>query len=119
MFKRLWAKLKVYIKPFLNWKFLISFGTAWMITNGWAYVLLAVGTILKIKWMIAVSTGYIAFLFLPFTAEKIITIPLAMWLQTIFFKRDEKTARLLEEMKAQAKEDWEKIKGKLKKKGKK
>lgn len=63
------------------------------------------------------AISYQAFLWLPCTPEKLVTIPLAMWFNSLLFK-DEKTQRLLLNMKLQAKEDWSKIKSKFKKKEK-
>ena len=104
--KMLFKKLWVYLKPFLNFKFLICFGIAWIITNGWSYILFALGITLNIKWAITVSSAYIAFLYFPFTAEKLITIPIALGFHHLFFKNDIKTKEQLLELKRQAKEDW-------------
>lgn len=118
--KRLWKYLKpfttrvfVYFKPFTNWKFLISFGLAWMITNGWCYLFIAFGSAFDINWMLIIGTTYAGILYLPFTLEKLITIPLAMWFQRILFKRDEKLKKQFEEMKAQAISDWHLLKYKI------
>jgi len=109
-------RIKTYLKPFLNWRFLISFGVAWVTTNGWCYAFIVVGARYNIKWMTIVGSTYCAFLYLPFTVEKIVTIPLAIFIHTRLFKNDEKTHRQLEEMYSQAKEDWNKVKSKFKKK---
>ena len=69
-----------------------------MITNGWSYVMLALGSLLGIKWMIAVSGAYIAFLYLP-SPEKIVTLAIAMFLLKRLFPNDEKTLGVLREMK--------------------
>ena len=103
-------KLWVYLKPFTNWKFLISYGTAWMITNGWCWLGLLFGNIFSIGWMIGICTGYMAFLWMPFTVEKIVTIPLAIWFQTLFFKHDKKLRKQLEDLKAEAIKDLHYIK---------
>ena len=42
-------------------RFLLCFGIAWLITNGWSYILFGIGTYFQIGWMIAVSTAYLAF----------------------------------------------------------
>jgi hypothetical protein len=83
-------KIWVYLKPFTNWRFLISFGLAWMVTNGWCYVFIVLGSVWKIKWMLVVGMSYASFLYLPFTIEKIITIPLGMFFQRVLFKNDMK-----------------------------
>ena len=83
-----WYCYKDYITPFFNIKFLVSFFTAWMITNGWAYVALALGTRFKINWLSTISGSYQAFLWMPWTPEKLITIPIAIWIHKILFKKD-------------------------------
>lgn len=89
---------------------MISFGAAWCITNGIWYVL-AFAPINLPEWLIWTSRSYIAFLYLPFTPEKLITIPLAIFFQIKLFK-NEKTQQQLNEMYAQAKSDWAKFKKK-------
>lgn len=104
--KLLLKKFLIYIKPFLNLRFLLSFGIAWMITNGWAYIFIIIGTKYKIDWMFNIGFFYQAFLWLPFTPEKLITIPLAIFLHTkILTFKDEKTKKLLDEMYIEAKKD--------------
>jgi len=71
------------IKPYLKPTMLISFGIACMITNGWAYILLAIGTPLMRK----VALSYVAFLWLPISPEKIVTIPLGLFIQKILFNK--------------------------------
>ena len=107
-------KIKIYIKPFLNFKFLVSFGLAWIITNGWSYACLGIAIWLKIGWLKAVASGYIAFLYLPFTFEKLVTIPLAIFFQTRLFPRDSKLHEELLVMKKQSKQDWYDFKFKMK-----
>lgn len=111
------SRLRNYLKPFLSWKFLLCFALAWMITNGWAYVFIIVGTTCDITWMWTVGTSYQAFLWMPFTVEKLVTIPIAMWFNFKLFK-DEKTAEALTNMLNQAKDDWKAIKSKFKRKKK-
>jgi hypothetical protein len=86
-----------------------------MITNGWAYVFIVIGSTCNITWMLTVGTSYQAFLWMPFTPEKLVTIPIAMWFNFKLFK-DEKTDILLKNMLNQAKEDWQKIKSKFRRK---
>lgn len=115
----MWHKLWIYLKPFTNWRFLISFGLAWMITNGWCYLFILFGSVFNIQWMWAVGTGYAAILYLPFTVEKLITIPMAMWFQSKLFKKDEKLRQQFMDMKKEAHKDWEKIKSWFRRKDKK
>ena len=94
--------IKVALEFILNPRFVLCFGIAWMITNGWSYVLLIVGTVLKINWMIAVAGAYIAFLYLP-SPEKIVTFAIAIFLMKRLFPNDEKTLGKLKEMSAKVK----------------
>lgn len=80
-----------YIKPFLSWKFLVSFFLAWFITNGWAYVIIFVGTRYHIKWMTTIGASYQGFLWLPCTPEKLVTIPIAIFFHKLLFPKDFKT----------------------------
>ena len=82
----------------LNPHLILCFGMAWMITNGWAYLGLAVGTALRCEWLTALSSAYLAFLWFPFTAEKIVTIAIAVWLLKKMFPYDEKTLKVLEDL---------------------
>ena len=65
---------------------IICFILAWMVTNGWSYVFIAIGFIFKIEWMSTVGLSYQAFLWLPCTPEKLVTIPLAIWFDKLIFK---------------------------------
>ncbi|MCK9576046.1 MAG: hypothetical protein M0R51_08980 [Clostridia bacterium] len=103
--KRLLAWLWKYFKPFTNWRFLISFGIAWIITNGMWYVIAFVPMNLP-DWVVWIAISYVAFLYMPWTPEKLITIPMAIFIQTQLFKNDKKTKAQLQEMYSQAKSDW-------------
>ena len=89
---------------FANPKLLLCLGIAWMITNGWSYVFLALGTALGIGWMQAVGGAYLGLLWLPFTPEKILTAAIAILLLKLFFPNDTKTLLVLENMFKKAKE---------------
>lgn len=80
-----------------------------MITNGWAYVLLGLGTAFSISWMIAVAGAYLSFLWLPITPEKVITIPIAIGLLRLLFPNDEKTLGILNKAKEKAVEEAKNI----------
>ncbi len=71
---------------------------AWLITNGWSYIMLGVGTYFDIGWMIAVSSAYLAFLWLPISPEKIVTVTIAVALLKLLFPKDEKTLAVLTEL---------------------
>ena len=76
---------------------------AWMITNGWSYVMFGIGTYFGIGWMIAVSSAYLAFLWIPISPEKIVTLAIALALLRFFFPKDEKTLAVLKNMYQKAK----------------
>ena len=76
-----WQLYKHKIKPYLTWTLAPSFLIAWLITNGWSYILIAIGS----GWLRAVAIAYAGILWLPCTPEKLITIPLALWIQKILF----------------------------------
>lgn len=88
---------KTAVQFFLNPRLLLCFGIGWMITNGWSYVLFGLGTWLRKEWMVAVSGAYLAFLWLPFTPEKFITITIAITLLRWLFPQDKKTLGILKQ----------------------
>ena len=96
-------KLKTVVQFILNPRFLLCFGLAWLITNGWSYIVMAIGTIFQITWMIAVSGAYMALLWFPFTPEKLITLIIAMALLRWLFPNDQKTLGILKELYAKTK----------------
>ena len=98
--------IKTAVSFILNPRLLLCFGIGWMITNGWSYVLLGIGTFCEIGWMIAVSSTYLALLWIPFTPEKIITFAIAILLMKWLFPRDEKTLGILRNFHAKAKEQF-------------
>ena len=101
-------RLKNYLRPFLSIKFVVCFVLAWAIVNGWSIAFIIIGALCDIGWMLNVGVAYQAFWYLPFTPEKLITIPMAMWFNYKLFK-DEKNAQLLSNMKNQALYDWRKM----------
>ena len=80
-------KLKLWAKLIVNWRFLVCFGIGWLITNGWSYILLGIGTFTETAWMIAVSTAYLAFLWLPISPEKVVTVAIACFLVRRLFPK--------------------------------
>lgn len=81
----------------LNPRLLLCLFIAWMITNGWSYVLMLIGVLLKINWMKIVAGTYMGLLWIPFTPEKIITVALAILLLRALYPKDEKTLGALRE----------------------
>lgn len=79
----------------LNPRLLLCLFLAWMITNGWSYILFGLGMFLKINWMRMVGGAYMSLLWLPFTPEKLITVLLAIALLRLLYPRDRKTLGVL------------------------
>lgn len=86
---------KTAVQFILNPRLLLCFGIGWMITNGWSYVLLGLGTWLENEWMMGVASAYLAFLWLPVSPEKIITVAIAIGLLRRLFPNDKKTLGIL------------------------
>lgn len=104
---RTWKKtLRRWVQFFLNPRLLLCFGIAWMITNGWCYAFILLGTWLSVGWMLAVGTAWAGVLWLPFTPEKIVTLIIAIFLLRLLFPSDEKTLALLREEKQKLHAKW-------------
>ena len=92
-------KLKQILKK--TWQFIVNprlllcWLIAWIITNGWSYILFGIGTYCEIEWMIAVSGAHLAFLWLPISPEKIVTCAIAIALLRWLFPGDQKTLAVL------------------------
>ena len=86
-----------------NPRLLLCLGIAWMITNGWSYIVTAIGGLLGIEWLTAVGGAYLAFLWLPVSPEKLVTLALAIFLLKKLFPGDTKTLGVLHELHMKAK----------------
>lgn len=91
MKKRLTDFLRKAADILLNPRLLLCFGIAWLITNGWAYLAVILGTLFHIKWLTGIGTGYLAIIWMPFTPEKAITISIAIFLFKKLFSKDHET----------------------------
>lgn len=91
-------KLKKILLFFTNPRLLLCFLLAWLITNGWSYILFGLGTVFQIPWMTAVAGAYLAFLWLPVSPEKIVTFAIAIFLLKRLFPGDQKTLAVLREL---------------------
>ena len=102
--KRLWTKIKTYISPFLNWRILVIYVPIWFLMSGWTYLFIYLGTRHHIGWMLAAGTFWATLLWLPITPEKLLTIPLTLFVYVKWVGHsDPKLERLIVE----AKSDWE------------
>lgn len=105
-------KLKKAFQFIANPHLLLCLLIAWLITNGWSYIMLALGTYFKIEWMSVLSGAYITFLWFPMSPEHLVTIAIAIALLRLFFPDDKKTLYVLRQLHAKAKETIEKKKKK-------
>ncbi len=80
----------------LNPHLLLCFGIAWVITNGWCYLFMALGSALHITWMFVAGSSWAFVLWLPFTPEKIVTLLISVFLLRVLFPKDEKTLAVLQ-----------------------
>lgn len=96
-------KINKAIQFIFNPRLVLCVGIAWMITNGWSYVMFGFGMYFEIEWMIAVSSAYLAFLWIPISPEKIVTAAIAIVLLRFLFPNDEKTLAVLTQMYHKAK----------------
>ena len=94
---RIFKTIKKWVMVVLNPRLLLCLFVAWMITNGWSYVFVALGTLLDITWMIVTGTAYMSLLWVPFTPEKILTVVIAIFLMRVIFPRDKKTVAVLKD----------------------
>lgn len=76
------------IKPFLSWRILVCYLPFWFIFTGWTYVALAIGN----TWWKTISGVWLGIMWMPFAPEKLITIPLAIWLHKKLFPNRATTA---------------------------
>ena len=67
--------------------------------------MLGLGIFFDVTWMQAVASAYLAFLWIPVTPEKILTVIIAIFFLKRFFPKDEKTLAILLNM-------FEKVKAK-------
>lgn len=81
--KRVLTKLWKTIKPFLTWRILICYLPFWMLFTGWTYVALAMGN----AWWKTAAGVWLAWMWMPWCPEKLITIPLTIWLHKILFPK--------------------------------
>lgn len=104
------AKIKKIIQFIINPRLVLCWGMAWIITNGWSYIMLALGTYFDITWMKALGGSFITFLWLPVSPEKIVTAAIAIVLLRVLFPNDKKTLAVLKDLYAKAKSKLKKRK---------
>ncbi len=97
--RRKWKKkLILWGRLILNWRFLVCFGIAWMITNGWSYIVFGIGVWTGSEILIAIGGAYLAFLWLPISPEKVVTLAIGFFLvRRLFPKHNEELKKQIEE----------------------
>lgn len=93
----------------LNYRLLVCLLLAWLVTNGWSYIAFGLGVYYEIDWLVGIASAYLAFLWLPLSPEKLVTIILAIWLLKILFPNDVDTLKVLTE-------SYKKVRSTIKKK---
>lgn len=96
-------KIKKILQFIANPRLLLCVGIAWILTNGWSYILFALGTWLQSGWMLAISGAYLTFLWLPISPEKLVTFTIAIALLRWLFPNDTKTLGVLRDLYAKTK----------------
>ncbi len=90
--------LKKWLRFLANPRLLLCLSIAWLITNGWSYLLLGLGSYFGVDWMVTVASAYLAFLWLPISPEKLVTVAIAIFLLRRLFPNDTKTLGVLKEL---------------------
>ena len=85
-----WNNIKKKVRPYLTPKMFISYSIAWLITNGWCYIFIALGPILRWSWMTWLGGVWAAVLWFPLTVEKPFTLAIAVWIQNKLFIKNKK-----------------------------
>lgn len=96
------SKGKKLLQFLANPRLILCFGMAWIITNGWSYIFMGIGTYYDIGWMVAVAGAYLTFLWFPFSPEKVLTFAISIVLMKWLFPKDEKTLGVLRELRDKA-----------------
>ena len=80
--KKLWKA----VKPYCTWKMLPIALTLWIFTNAIWYALAVIPHVPL--WLRSIAIGYLAFIYLPFSAEKIVIIVFAPIIYRWIYKED-------------------------------
>ena len=96
-------KIKKVVLFFTNPRLLLCIAVAWLITNGWSYIMMGIGTYCQIPWMTVVAGAYLTFLWLPISPEKVVTFAIAIALLRWLFPNDQKTLAVLKSLHQKAK----------------
>ena len=81
--KKFILKIWYTIKPFLTWRILVCYLPVYFISTGWAYL----ASVFASGWLQGVAIGWLAFLWMPFCPEKLVTIPITIWVHKKLFPK--------------------------------
>ena len=81
--KKFTLKIWCTIKPFLTWRILVCYLPVYFISTGWAYL----ASVFASGWLQGVAIGWLAFLWMPFCPEKLVTIPITIWIHKKLFPK--------------------------------
>lgn len=95
---RVLRMIKAAVTLLFNPRFVLCYGLAWLITNGWAYICTGIGMLADIEWLTGISAGYLTLIWIPLTPEKIITAAIAIFLLKRLFPNDQKTLAVLKRL---------------------
>lgn len=82
MLKKLWSE----VKPYCTWKMLPIALSIWVLTNGMWYALAVIPQ--TPLWLRSIALAYLAFLYMPFTPEKIVIIVFAPIIYRWIYKEE-------------------------------
>ncbi len=100
-------QIKKIIRFLINPRLILCTLLAWFITNGWSYVVFGIGIWFHIDWMTAIAGAYLAFLWLPFSPEKLFTFTIAIALLRFLFPKDQHTLSVLRTIYTKAKQSMQ------------
>jgi hypothetical protein len=84
--KKIWHKFWSWLKPYFTPKMIPIIITVYFFTNIVWYVIAFVPIEFIANWLSDFAKGYIAFLWLPFSAEKPVIILVSVFLYRIIYK---------------------------------
>lgn len=76
-------KMWLYVKPFLTWRIIVCYLPFWFLASGWAWLFSIIGK----GWIRGIAISWLAILWLPCCPEKVVTIPLSIWLHKKLFPK--------------------------------
>lgn len=112
MLRNLLRKMVIILKPFLSIKILIIYLPIYFCCTGWVFLSLIPGMPI---WFKTIAASWYAILWMPWMPEKLITIPLTIFLYKKIFlnpnkPHNERDAKRIQDLEDLVKEEKEKFK---------